>query len=158
MRNQFRKRNVGQKIHPKNVKHQPPQTRGFFYLTLTLHSPILGAPYEENNMTKEYRIALEHWAKQFRNGNLSDKFADEIAYLLEDKAHDLKMDHPEEEEEQVLQMWRVVVEQRNVFYEEAETEQEARRIASEDRTWGEVYNSATGDTYEFEITVEPDDD
>lgn len=109
-------------------------------------------------MTKEYRIALEHWAKQFRNGNLSDKFADEIAYLLEDKAHDLKMDHPEEEEEQVLQMWRVVVEQRNVFYEEAETEQEARRIASEDRTWGEVYNSGTGDTYEFEITVEPDDD
>ena len=89
MRNQFRKRNVGQKIHPKNVKHQPPQTRGFFYLTLTLHSPILGAPYEENNMTKEYRIALEHWAKQFRNGNLSDKFADEIAYLREDKAHDL---------------------------------------------------------------------
>lgn len=118
-------------------------------------------------MTKEYIKALEHWAKQFRNGNLSDKFADEIAYLLEDKAHDLKMDHhdyeegtwvPAEEEEQVLQRWRVVVEQRNVFYEEAETEQEACRIASEDRTWGEVYNSGTGDTYEFEITVEPDDD
>ena len=45
-------------------------------------------------MTSEYRIALEHWAKQFRNGNLSDRFADEIAYLLEDKAHDLKMDEP----------------------------------------------------------------
>jgi hypothetical protein len=43
-------------------------------------------------MTSEYRTALEHWAKQFRNGNLSDQFADEIAYLLEDKAHDLKMD------------------------------------------------------------------
>ena len=43
-------------------------------------------------MTSEYRIALEHWAKQFLNGKLSDKFADEIAYLLEDKAHDLKMD------------------------------------------------------------------
>jgi len=45
-------------------------------------------------MTREYRIALEHWAKQFRNGTLSDEFADEIAYLLEDKAHDLKMDEP----------------------------------------------------------------
>jgi len=43
-------------------------------------------------MTREYRIALEHWAKQFRNGTLSDEFADEIAYLLEDKAHDLKLD------------------------------------------------------------------
>lgn len=43
-------------------------------------------------MTREYIKALEHWVKQFRNGNLSDKFADEIAYLLEDKAHDLKMD------------------------------------------------------------------
>lgn len=108
-------------------------------------------------MTKEYIKALEHWAKQFRNGNLSDEFADEIAYLLEDKAHDLKMDHAEEEE-QVLQRWRVVVEQRNVFYEEAETKEEARRIASEDRIWGEVYNSGTGDTYEVEITVEPDND
>jgi len=43
-------------------------------------------------MTSEYRKALEHWAKQFRNGTLSDEFADEIAYLLEDKAHDLKLD------------------------------------------------------------------
>ena len=62
------------------------------------------------------------------------------------------------EEEQVLQRWRVVVEQRNVFYEEAETAEEARRIASEDRVWDEVYNSGTGDTYGVEITVEPDDD
>ena len=42
----------------------------------------------------QYIKALEHWAQQFRNGNLSDEFADEIAYLLEDKAHDLKMDEP----------------------------------------------------------------
>ena len=105
-------------------------------------------------MTNEYRIALEHWAKQFRNGNLSDRFADEIAYLLEDKAHDLKMDHSEEEE-QVLQRWRVVVEQRNVFYEEAETEQEARRIVTEDRVWDESESEA--DTYDFNITVEPDE-
>ena len=103
-------------------------------------------------MSEEYIRALEHWARCFREGVISEQFADEIAYLLEDKAHDLKMDHPEEKE-QVLQRWRIVVEQRNVFYEEAETEQEARRIVAEDRTWGDER-----DEYEVEITVEPDDD
>jgi hypothetical protein len=49
-------------------------------------------------------------------------------------------------------MWRVVVEQRNVFYEEAETAEEARRIALEDRFWDE--NTRGKDTYDFEITVE----
>mgnify|MGYP000191593361 CR=1 FL=1 len=51
--------------------------------------------------------------------------------------------------------WRVVVEQRNVFYEEAETEQEARRIVVEDRIWDE--NQSGEDYYDFNITVEPDD-
>jgi hypothetical protein len=51
--------------------------------------------------------------------------------------------------------WRVVVEQRNVFYEEAETEQEARRIVVEDRVWDEMPEKRN--TYAYEITVEPDD-
>tara|TARA_R110002020_G_scaffold113566_1_gene261400 strand:+ start:356 stop:676 length:321 start_codon:yes stop_codon:yes gene_type:complete len=106
-------------------------------------------------MNDEYIKALEHWARCFREGVYSNRFADEIAYLLEDKAHDLKMDHPEEKE-QVLQRWRVVVEQRNVFYEEAETAEEARRIAVEDRIWDE--HQSGEDTYGFDITVEPDDD
>jgi len=49
-------------------------------------------------------------------------------------------------------MWRVVVEQRNVFYEEAESEEEARRMALEDRVWDG--NTRGKDTYDFEITVE----
>ena len=53
--------------------------------------------------------------------------------------------------------WRVVVEQRNVFYEEAETEQEARRIVDEDRIWGPEHGIGGKDTYDFEITVERDE-
>ena len=52
--------------------------------------------------------------------------------------------------------WRVVVEQRNVFYEEAETAEEARRIVSEDRIWGPEHGIGVEDTYDFEITVEED--
>lgn len=48
--------------------------------------------------------------------------------------------------------WRVVVEQRNVFYEVAETAEEARRIAVEDRIWD--CNPSGEDTYDFEISVE----
>ena len=36
--------------------------------------------------------SLEHWAELFRDGTLSDTYADEIAHLLEDKAHDLRGD------------------------------------------------------------------
>jgi hypothetical protein len=42
-------------------------------------------------VSDEYIKALEHWAKCFRSGLADDQFADEIAYLLEDKAHDLKL-------------------------------------------------------------------
>jgi hypothetical protein len=52
--------------------------------------------------------------------------------------------------------WRVVVEQRNVFYEEAETAEEARRIVSEDRIWGPEHGIGVEDTYDFEISVEED--
>ena len=55
-------------------------------------------------------------------------------------------------DEPSTKMWRVVVEQRNVFYEEAETAEEARRIAVEDRIWDE--HQSGEDTYDFEITVE----
>jgi len=54
-----------------------------------------------------------------------------------------------------MKRYRVVVEQRNVFYEEAETEQEARRIVVEDRIWDE--DQSGEDYYDFNITVEPDD-
>ncbi len=44
-------------------------------------------------MSKEaYADSLDHWAKCFRDGTLDDSFANEIAYLLEDKAHDLRVD------------------------------------------------------------------
>jgi hypothetical protein len=39
---------------------------------------------------KNYTESLYHWARCFRDGTLDDSFASEIAYLLEDKAHDLK--------------------------------------------------------------------
>jgi len=34
--------------------------------------------------------ALEHWTKLFRDGILSDDFAEDIAFVLEDKAHNLR--------------------------------------------------------------------
>ena len=57
-----------------------------------------------------------------------------------------------------MKKYRVVVEQRNVFYEEAETAEEARRIAAEDRIWDENQDGfrRAKDTYDFEITVEED--
>jgi len=56
-----------------------------------------------------------------------------------------------------VKRWRVVVEQRNVFYEEAESEEEARRIVAEDRIWGpEQRRYSVEDTYDFEISVEED--
>jgi hypothetical protein len=65
-------------------------------------------------------------------------------------------DHPEEAPKWPQKKWRVVVEQRSVFYEEADTEQEARRIVAEDRVWDEMLEER--DTYDFEITVEEDDE
>jgi hypothetical protein len=35
--------------------------------------------------------SLEHWAKCFRDGTVSDSNAEDIAYLLEDRAHDLRL-------------------------------------------------------------------
>tara|TARA_R100000234_G_scaffold65021_1_gene39570 strand:+ start:10201 stop:10356 length:156 start_codon:yes stop_codon:yes gene_type:complete len=39
--------------------------------------------------------ALEHWAKLFRDGILSDDFAEDIASVLEDKAHNLRNEEEE---------------------------------------------------------------
>jgi len=36
--------------------------------------------------------SLEHWAKMFRLELLSDEFAQDIAQVLEDKAHDLRLE------------------------------------------------------------------
>mgnify|MGYP001062692121 CR=1 FL=1 len=40
---------------------------------------------------KNLAESLEHWAKLFSNGTLDDSNAEAIAYLLEDKAHDLRL-------------------------------------------------------------------
>lgn len=61
-------------------------------------------------------------------------------------------------DEPMTKRWRVVVEQRNVFYideDEAETAEEARRIAAEDRIWDEDQRGE--DTYDVEITVEEEE-
>jgi len=36
--------------------------------------------------------SLEYWAKLFRAGLLSDEYAQDIAIVLEDKAHDLRLE------------------------------------------------------------------
>ena len=58
-----------------------------------------------------------------------------------------------------MKKYRVVVMQQNVFYideDEAETPEEARRIAAEDRIWDEDQRGE--DTYDVEITVEEDEE
>ena len=60
-----------------------------------------------------------------------------------------------------MKKYKVVVEQRNVFYEEAETAEEARRIVEDDRIWGDDmprHGIVGKDTYDFEITVEEEDE
>lgn len=54
----------------------------------------------------------------------------------------------------VMKKFKVVVEQKNVFYEEAETAEEAQRIVAEDRIWGPEHGIGGEDTYDYEITVE----
>ena len=56
-----------------------------------------------------------------------------------------------------MKKYKVVVMQRNVFYEEAETAEEARSIVAENRIWGPEHGIDTEDTYDFEITVERDE-
>ena len=51
-----------------------------------------------------------------------------------------------------MKKYKIVVEQRNVFYEHAASETQARLIALEERIWDE--HQSGEDTYDFEITVE----
>ena len=44
---------------------------------------------------ENYIAALEHWAEYFKSND--DDYADDIAYLLEDKAHDIKMEIKKDE-------------------------------------------------------------
>ena len=41
---------------------------------------------------KEFAESLERLAQLFRDGKMQDPYANEIVYLLEDKAHDIRMD------------------------------------------------------------------
>ena len=40
----------------------------------------------------DYASALEHWARCFRDGTVYEDFANDIADLLDDKAHDIRGD------------------------------------------------------------------
>jgi len=41
---------------------------------------------------KKFAAALRHWQECFETGVVWDEYADEIAYVLADKAHDIEMD------------------------------------------------------------------
>lgn len=41
---------------------------------------------------KKFAAALRHWQNCFETGTCQDEYADEIAYVLADKAHDIEMD------------------------------------------------------------------
>ena len=46
-----------------------------------------------NDLEKTQLIkSLEHWAHMFNHGYLEDFMAEDIAYALLDKAHDLRLD------------------------------------------------------------------
>ena len=50
---------------------------------------------------KEFAESLERLAQLFRDGKLQDPYANEIVYLLEDKAHDIRMDSKEADDGKV---------------------------------------------------------
>ena len=41
---------------------------------------------------KKFAAALRHWQDCFETGTCQDEYADEIACILADKAHDIEMD------------------------------------------------------------------
>lgn len=51
-----------------------------------------------------------------------------------------------------MKTYRIEVVQTNVFYEEAKSEEEARRIVTEDRFWDE--NTSGQDTYGVHFNIE----
>ena len=50
---------------------------------------------------KEFAESLERLAQLFRDGKLQDPYANEIVYLLEDKAHDIKLGTEEADDGEV---------------------------------------------------------
>ena len=50
---------------------------------------------------KEFAESLERLAQLFRDGELQDPYANEIVYLLEDKAHDIKLGTEEADDGEV---------------------------------------------------------
>jgi len=74
---------------------------------------------------------LDRWAVKFRQKG--EAHGEDIAYLLEDKAHDLRLDA----ERQQLP-WDVEITQVSIFTGvEAPTQEEAIRKVREDYTWGD---------------------
>ena len=74
---------------------------------------------------------LDRWAVNFRQKG--EAHGEDIAYLLEDKAHDLRLDA----ERQQLP-WDVEITQVSIFTGvEAPTQEEAIRKVREDYTWGD---------------------
>jgi len=55
-----------------------------------------------------------------------------------------------------MKLYRVEVVQTNVFYEMAESEEDARRIVTEDRIWDE--DQRLPDTYGVHFNIEEDDE
>jgi len=45
----------------------------------------------DHGSTDEFAESLERLAQLFRDGKLQDPYANEIVYLLEDKAHDIRL-------------------------------------------------------------------
>ena len=41
---------------------------------------------------KKFAAALQHWQNCFETGTCQDEYADEIAHILADKAHDILLD------------------------------------------------------------------
>ena len=57
---------------------------------LQARGEILCEKQDANHGSSGLIDSLEHWAKCFRDGTVDDSNAEEIAYLLEDRAHDLR--------------------------------------------------------------------
>ena len=51
---------------------------------------LLGTVKDANHGSSGLIDSFEHWAKCFRDGTLDDSYWEDIAYLLEDRAHDLR--------------------------------------------------------------------
>tara|TARA_R110000803_G_scaffold185517_1_gene247901 strand:- start:139 stop:663 length:525 start_codon:yes stop_codon:yes gene_type:complete len=100
-----------------------------------LNDKIVGDAVENNDIDgisdTDLAATLDRWAVKFRQ--MKNAHGEDIAYLLEDKAHDLRL----EAERQHLP-WDVEITQVSIFRDvEAPTQEEAIRKVREDYTWGD---------------------